>query len=97
MINKGSKSVFCVTEELMAEELLKRQAKILQEEIQSIKDMKQGGKVFKLREVIQGPKKPGQEACAVGDPNSKDMLFYPKEIQKVSLRYYKKCPHQQQT
>ena len=78
-------------EEQLAKELLKRQSKNLEEEIQSIKEIKNGRatKVFKLREVIQGPKKQGQEASAVKDPNSKEMVFSPKEIQRVSLRYCK--------
>ena len=89
-INPGKrKGPVARNEELGAEELIKRQAKLLEEEIQNIKDMKhgRGTKVFKLREVIQGPKKPGQEACSVKDPISKEMVFAPKEIQKVSLRY----------
>ena len=89
-INPGKrKGPVARNEELGAEELMKRQAKLFEEEIQIIKDMKhgRGTKVFKLREVIQGPKKPGQEACSVKDPISKEMVFAPKEIQKVSLRY----------
>ena len=70
---------------------MKKQSDILTKEIADIKDMKQGraSKVFKLCEKIIGSKKQGQEACAVKDPKTKELIVASEEIKKVSLEYCK--------
>ena len=70
---------------------MKKQSDILANEIADIKDMKQGrtSKVFKLRERIIGTKKQGQEACAVKDPKTKELIVATEETKRVSLEYCK--------
>ena len=70
---------------------MKKRSDILANEIADIKDMKQGrtSKVFKLRERIIGTKKQGQEACAVKDPKTKELIVATEEIKRVSLEYCK--------
>ena len=77
--------------EAYAKNLMKKQSDILANEIADIKDMKQGrtSKVFKLRERIIGTKKQGQEACAVKDPKTKELIVATEETKRVSLEYCK--------
>ena len=78
-------------EEELAKDLLKKQNEILEKEVATIKEMKNGRntKVFKLMEKIRGPKKQGQEASAVRDHKTKELVVSPEEIEKVSLEYCK--------
>ena len=79
------------SDEKKAKNLLKKQSEILLNEIGEIKEMKQGRstKVFKLREKILGHKKQSQEACAVKDPKTEELIVSSEEIKKVSLEYCK--------
>ena len=45
------------------------------------------GELFKMRDVVAGPKKPGQEAQAVVDSRSGDLVVAASAIQKASLEY----------
>ena len=51
--------------------------------------MKQGRctDVFKMKEIIAGPKKAGQEAAAVKDPKTGKMVVSPKAIKETCLKY----------
>ena len=86
--NKGKhKSI--VKEDATDEDLLKSQSKKIEEEIIKLKSQKLGrvGSVFKMKEVINGPKKPSQEPTAIRDPNTGDLIVSNEEIRKVTLAY----------
>ena len=87
-------------EEEHARELIQRQSEMLESEINNIKMMKHGRmtKVFKMREVIAGSKKQGQEAHAVKNKEG-ELVVANEEIMKVSLAhclntFKKKEPHE---
>ena len=69
------------------EDLLRRSS--LEEEIIKIKSLKLGnvGSIFKMKEVITGPKKGGQEPIAIRDPKDVELVVSNKEIKKVTLAY----------
>ena len=69
------------------EDILKRQCKKVEDEINAIKEKKLGrvGNIFKIKEIINGPKKGSQEPCAVRDPVSDDIVFSSEEIKRVTL------------
>ena len=48
------------------------------------------GRVFKMKEVIAGPKKPAKEAHAITDPENGNLVVFNSEIKKVTLNYCKK-------
>ena len=72
-----------------AESLLKSQTEKLEQEINKLKENKQGrsGKVFKIAESIRGPKKGYIEPQAVHDPKTGNLVVANKEIQKVCLQH----------
>ena len=69
--------------------MLKKQTRKIEEAIEKIKDDKDGrcGKVFKMKEIIAGPKKGGQEAHAIRDPITKELVVGTGEIKRVSLEH----------
>ena len=71
------------------EELLKKQSKKIWEEILKLKAQNLGrvGSVFKMKELINGPKKSGQEPTAIRDPKTGDLVVSNEEIKKVTLAY----------
>ena len=82
------------TEEIMSEKeeamkLLKKQSERIEEHINTIRQKKQGRctEVFKMREVIMGPKKSVQEAMAIKDFRTGDLVVNKKEIKNLSLEY----------
>ena len=54
-----------------------------------MRDTKLGrvGNIFKMKEIINGPKKGGQELTAVRHPTSGDMVVSTEEIKRVTLEY----------
>ena len=73
----------------MAQEILKQQSDQLEREILEIKSNKQGraSKVFKMKARIGGSKQMGQEAHAIKDPISGELLVSGEEIKKATLQY----------
>ena len=75
----------------IAANLLTQQRKKFEEELKSMKDLKENkGKsalIFNLKEKIVGPKKVGQEATTLIDPKTKKVVCTPEEIKRVSLDY----------
>ena len=75
-------------EEEEARELMRKQSERLEEEIKKVNTSKQSraGKLFKMKEVITGPKKSGQEAQAIRNPKG-DLVVNVKQIKKVTLEH----------
>ena len=71
------------------EELIKRQSKKIEEEILKVKSQKLGrvGMVFKMKELVNGPKKGGQEPTAIRHPKTNELVVANEEIKKVTLDY----------
>ena len=71
------------------EELIKRQSKKIEEEILKVKSQKLGrvGMVFKMKELVNGPKKGGQEPTAIRHPKTNELVVANEEIKKVTLEY----------
>ena len=72
-----------------AKQLLTRQSDKMEAEILKVKSLKQGrtGSVFKMREVIGGKKKGKQEAHAIKDNETGEMVVSNMEIKRVFLSY----------
>ena len=72
-------------------ELLKSQSNKIEQEILKLKSQKLGrvGSIFKMKEVINGPKKAGQEPTAIKDPVTGDLVVSNEEIKRVTLEYCK--------
>ena len=92
--NKGNKTNvnkdnLTVEEEESIRNLMKMQTGKIEEENMKIKSPNLGrvGNIFKMKDVIKGPKKGMQEPTAVKDPNSGDFVVYNEEIKKVTLAY----------
>ena len=68
-------------------DIIKKQATKIEKEINNIKDLKGGrcGKIFKMGEVIAGPRISQQEAHAIRDTTSGELVVSPEEIKRVSL------------
>ena len=62
----------------------------MEDEITKVTTSKQGRcyKVFKMKEVVMGPKSVQQEAQEVKDPSNGDIVVSNSEIKKVTLKYY---------
>ena len=67
--------------------LIKRQSGSIEDEILKIKSQNLGrvGSIFKMRDVINGPKKGAQDPTAVRDPNNGDLIVSNDAIKKVTL------------
>ena len=70
-------------------EILTKQSKIIEDQIKELKEKRLGrvGTIFKMKEMINGPKKGGQELTAVSHPVSGEMVFSTEEIKRVTLEY----------
>ena len=70
-------------------ELLKRQSDKIENEILKIKSQKLGrvGNIFKMKEVISGPKKGVQEPTAIRDPTNGELVVSGEKIKNVTLAY----------
>ena len=73
------------------EDILARQTIRLEKEIKKIKDGGKGrcGQIFKIAQLVQGPKKPGPEAHSVKDPETGELVVSTKAIQNVFLKHCK--------
>ena len=62
------------------------------EEIKKIKEGSRGrcGQIFKIAQLVQGPKKAGPEAHSVKHPETGELVVATKQIQKVFLNHCKK-------
>ena len=69
--------------------LLRKQSERIEKYVKTIREKKLGRctEVFKMREAICGPKKVGQEATAIKDFKTGDMVVNQEEIKKSSLEY----------
>ena len=70
-------------------EILSKQSKIIEDQINELKEKRLGrvGTIFKMKEMINGPKKGGQELTAVRHPVSGEMVVSTEEIKRVTLEY----------
>ena len=70
-------------------DLMRKQFEQLEEEIVKLKDNKYGRvtNVFKMREIVAGPKKAPQEAHAVIDNEKKELVVSTEGIKKVTLKH----------
>ena len=71
------------------EDILMNQAKKMEEEITKIRNKKLGraANIFKLREVIEGPKKPLQISTAVMNPDNGQIIADHDDIVDFTLNY----------
>ena len=75
-------------EEEEAKELMRKQSKRMETEISKIKSSNQSktGKLFKMRDVVAGPRKGGQEAQAILDSQG-ELVVSTSEIKRVTLKH----------
>ena len=69
--------------------LIVKESKRMEEEVLKIKSQNLGrvGSIFKMKEVINGPKKGGQVPTAIRDPKNGDIVVANEEIKSVTLAY----------
>ena len=86
-MEKASKAA--ESEEGQAKVILKKQSEKMEAEVLKVKSLKQGrvNNVFKMREVITGKNKTKQDAHAIYDEETKEMVVSNSEIKKVTLKY----------
>ena len=88
-----SAAIFNVDKDLSdndeAREILQKQSSKVEDAINKIKGGTGGrcGQVFQMRELIAGPKKAAQEAHAIKDPVTKELVVSGEGIKKVSLNH----------
>ena len=68
---------------------MEEQSKKLEAEISKIIDGSQSrsGRLYKMKEIIEGPKKSGLEPQAIKDPKTEQVVVTSSEIKKVTLDY----------
>ena len=83
------KCISCRSEDKKDEELLRRQSERLEKAINKIKESKLGraGTVYKMKDEIAGHKKTKQEATAVCDPKTGELIVSKEKIKEVTLEY----------
>ena len=61
----------------------------MEDEILKLKSQNLGrfGSIFKMKEIVNGPKKPCQEPTAIKNPKTGDLVVSNEEIKKVTLAY----------
>ena len=71
------------------EDILRQQAQAIEDAINKLKAEKHGRvtNVFKMRELVAGPKKQQQEAHAVKDPKTGKTVVSNEEIKRVNLEH----------
>ena len=71
------------------EDILRRQCQKIEDQINEIKGKKLGrvGSIFKIKEMINGPKKGSQDPTAVRHPITDDIIVSSEEIKSVTLDY----------
>ena len=77
------------SDEAEAKELSQKELEQMEDQINKITSSSNGkcGQIFKVKQLIEGPKKAGQEAHAIKDPNSGELVVSTKEIKKVTLEH----------
>ena len=77
------------TDEEHAKQLMRKQSERIEKDILRVTSSKQGGcaELFKMREVVAGPKKAGQDAQAVFDSRTGELVVAGSAIRKASLEY----------
>ena len=77
------------TEEEANKEILRKESKKIEEQVEALKKSKLGrvGQVLKLREAVSGPKKKGQEAIALKDSRTGQLVVSTSEIKRVTTEY----------
>ena len=79
----------CKTKDEKDKDLLKRQSEKLENAINRIKEKKLGraGSVYKMKDEIAGHKKAKQEATAIHDPKTNELVVSKERIKEVTLEY----------
>ena len=79
----------CKTKDEKDKDLLKRQSEKLENAINRIKEKKLGraGSVYKMKDQIAGHKKAKQEATAIRDPKTNELVVSKERIKEVTLEY----------
>ena len=74
------------------EEIVKEQAKYIEEEILKVKDDKKGkvGRVYEMKKRLCGGRKEAQEPVAVRNPDTGELVVATEEIKEVTLKYCEK-------
>ena len=86
---KNSKAAAERPEAEESKDILKRQAKLIEEQVTKVKKTANSRvtKIFRMKEIVAGNKKPAQEAQAIKDPESGQLVVSNSEIKKVTLKY----------
>ena len=86
---KRDETVSKKTESEEAKELLARQSKLIEEQVKSVMEKANGRvtRVFKMKEIIAGKRKTTQEAQAIINPETEELVLSNSEIKKVTLKY----------
>ena len=81
--------ISCRSQDEKDKNLLKRQTDRLESSINKIKEMKLGraGSVYKMKDEIIGHKKAKQEATAIRDPTTNELIVSKNRIKEVTLAY----------
>ena len=79
----------CKDQKKKDEELLERQTRRIEDAIEKIKSKGQGrvGNIYKMKTEIAGPKKTPQEASAIRDPKTGELLVNKEQIKETTLEY----------
>ena len=74
---------------LTEKDLLRKQSETIEQEIIKIKEEANSrvGQIYKVRDLICGGKQERQEAVAIRDPKTNELVSSPEEIKRVSLEY----------
>ena len=69
--------------------VLKKQCERMEKEIIKVKESGQGrvGQIFKMKEVVGGPKKASMDPHAIEDPQTKELLVANSDIKRATLEY----------
>ena len=51
------------------------------------KNKRRCGQIYKIKELVEGPKKSGQEGQAIKDPGNCEIVVNSKEIKRVTLEH----------
>ena len=88
-IKPKDESINIESEEEGAKRLSKKEMAKLEEHINKIVTGSNNrcGNVFKMKNMVEGSKKSGQEAQAIKDPKTGDLVVASSEIKKVTLEY----------
>ena len=86
---KPEKTTETADDEEQANKLKRKESERMKEQIMMITSSKLGrtGQIFKMREVVVGAKKSGQEAVAVVDSRGGELVVASSQIKKATLEY----------